>query len=129
MNLSGPFGDQWSENWVYMAGSTGDEITTSIVGSNTEVFVIGNTLGNLFEALAGGQDAFVIRLGPGGTASWTRQFGGPGNDRPSGIALDPSRDVFVTGSTDGRLGTGLTVGFGGMDQFVAKLSHALGTLQ
>ena len=77
---------------------------------------------------AGGVDVFLLRLTSGGSAVWKRQFGGPANDQGNNVAFDKYGDVFVGGSTDGRLGTGLTTGFGGYDLYLAKFSSG-GTLQ
>jgi hypothetical protein len=47
-------------------------------------------------------DIFVFKLDPtGATVVYSDQFGGSviGNDIPHGIALDPSGDVFIAGST------------------------------
>ena len=46
----------------------------------------------------GGDDAFVRKYKTDGTIEWTKQFGTPQDDFPTGIAVDAS-GVYVVGRT------------------------------
>ncbi|MCH8979561.1 MAG: SBBP repeat-containing protein, partial [Armatimonadetes bacterium] len=80
----------------------------------------GGTSGTLpGQTSAGNFDAFVRKYDADGNEVWTRQFGGSGSDRASGISVDAS-GVYVAGSTTGTL-PGQTSA-GSADAFVVKLS-------
>src|SRR4051812_19388533 len=49
--------------------------------------------------------------------SWSTQFGTPYSDDASGISLDHSGHLFITGSTNGVLGQ---TNLGGSDAYLAK---------
>ena len=84
--------------------------------------------GSLYAPNAGGRDAVVVKIGQDGTERWGVQYGSPGNERPHGVDLDASGNVFVYGNTTGGWGAGLSAGFGERDLFVLKLS-ARGQIQ
>jgi hypothetical protein len=76
---------------------------------------------------AGGEDAFVSKLGPSGNFLWAKQLGGAADDAASAIALDPAGAVYTTGFFNGPAdfdpGPGvhdLSPG-GATDAFVSKL--------
>ena len=89
-------------------GGTGDEVGEDIVvdvAGNT--YITGSTSSADFPVLAGvftspsaGSDVFVTKLNPTGTGIlYSTYLGGSGDDFGSGIALDGSGNVYVTGST------------------------------
>ena len=81
--------------------------------------------GGFDTTLCGGSDAFVAKLTPSGTHLWSTYLGGDDGDYGTGIAVDPSGNVVVTGYTESpdwvSGGFDTTLG-GGSDAFVAKLS-------
>jgi hypothetical protein len=114
--------------WVKMFGSAGDDNAGPLyIGPSGDIYVGGTTTGLLYAAPSGNLDAFVTHLDPNGDQVLAGgqplavQFGGAGNDRPWEIGFDRYKNVFVCGTTDGKLGEGLTLSFGGRDIFVAKL--------
>lgn len=84
------------------------------------------TLGAIQGTFGGGQDAFITQLSASGSAlSNSTYLGGTAADYGSGIALDSSGNIFVTGHTASTDFPTLnpqqaTLG-GGTDAFVAKL--------
>ncbi len=64
-----------------------------LAGFFTGTLALGTT--NLVSA--GGDDIFVAKVSPAGTVLWAAQCGGPGEDRATGLALDPNGDVVVVG--------------------------------
>jgi hypothetical protein len=83
------------------------------------------TLGN-----SGGNDVFVVKYDPSGSASWVRRIGGTGTDQGMAITIDVSGNVCVAGyggntptifAADGT-STALTLGttFSSPDAFVVK---------
>jgi len=84
------------------------------------------TANTLQPSLGGGQDAFVAKLNPTGSALlYSTYLGGSGQDSGQGIAVDTSGNAYVTGytgSTNFPTANPLEPGNGGgEDAFVAKL--------
>jgi hypothetical protein len=52
---------------------------------------------------AGGNDLFVARFDAQGACTWSRGFGGPGDDIANAVAMAPDGSVFVTGAFQGTL--------------------------
>jgi hypothetical protein len=125
-------------------GSNGNDVGNGIAvdPSNGDVFVVGNTAGNLpgpytasgAQQIFGGYiDAFVAKLkndltGPLINATY---LGGNADDYGSAIALDPSGNVFVAGMTRAtnfpKTAGGLQPALGGFsyNNFVARLNNSL----
>ncbi|MBI4705512.1 MAG: hypothetical protein HY744_30835 [Deltaproteobacteria bacterium] len=72
------------------------------------------------------QDAYVVKLDPGGKLVWSRVFGGKGQQVAYCVALDAAGNVVVTGcfSGDIDLGDGAVSnsGAGSTDAFLVKLA-------
>jgi hypothetical protein len=70
---------------------------------------------------AGSDDIFIAKLSPGGAHLWSQRFGDADWQEAWGIAVDPSRSVFLAGDFDGTLdfGKGPLVSEGG-DIFLVK---------
>lgn len=84
--------------------------------------------------LAGGYDAFAVRLVPGGTSlSWSSLFGGPRDDIARAVARGPDAGVFLVGETAGALPvlTGApqpVFGGGSLDGFAAWFHPSGGSI-
>ncbi|MBM4031477.1 MAG: LEPR-XLL domain-containing protein, partial [Planctomycetes bacterium] len=133
--VSGAGGFAWAS---YLGGSgTDDGYAIAVVGSSGEAFVAGETASTDFPTSGGFQtaygggtgDAFVAKIGGGGTFSWASYLGGVGYDYADGVAVDGAGDAFVTGAT---ASAGLSTpdafqtsyGGGASDAFVTKVSGA-----
>jgi MYXO-CTERM domain-containing protein len=111
-------------------GAYGYAITVDSAGS---AYVVGATdstdfpaTGGFQRSLAGGLDAFVVKLAPTGSAlTYATYLGGSSDETGYGVALDAAGEAFVTGTTsssDLRTHTGVQPTFGGVaDAFLAKL--------
>jgi Beta-propeller repeat len=89
------------------------------------VYLAGNTGTNLEgQILSGQQDAFVTKYNTNGKIVWTRLIGASADDGATGVGVDSSGEVYVSGWT---CGTGLRLGGnvirGGCDMFVTKFSN------
>lgn len=92
-----------SRAWVKQIGTDNgsDETATSLgVGPSGELFVAGSTTGNLDgeHPDAHAEDAWMSRLEGTGVVTWTRQIGGIGDDRFSGVTVTAGEPLAV-GST------------------------------
>lgn len=52
------------------------------------------------------EDLFVVKLDPGGSEAWSRTFGGPGIERPFGLAITAAGGVVLTGDFQGTVDFG-----------------------
>jgi hypothetical protein len=96
-------------------------------------FSLPTTLGTTTLTSVGSSvDGLVVKYSPAGAVTWARSFGGPGEDAPYSLALDPAGGVFMAGQFNGQSS------FGGLtlnspyptrgDSWAGKLSAA-GTWQ
>lgn len=89
---------------TYLGGSARDTGYGIAVDAAGNSYVVGYTESSDFPATIGSlhglADVFVAKLGPDGSLAWATLYGGSGNDFPgSGIALDGSGGLYVTGNT------------------------------
>jgi hypothetical protein len=117
-------------------GSSGDEEGFGIaVDSGGNAYVTGHTTSANFPTLspirpyAGSRDAFVLKLSPSGSMLYSTYLGGSGTEGfRGGIAVDPSGNAYVTGTTQSTDFPATAAAFqriygGGLsDAFVAKIS-------
>ncbi|HZU25331.1 MAG TPA: SBBP repeat-containing protein, partial [Bryobacteraceae bacterium] len=71
-----------------------------------------------------GVDGFLIKLDPSWNAVLTVWLGGDGDDRPSGVGLDATGNIYVAGTTTSSAFAGVTLtrAAPGHHGFIAKLS-------
>ena len=108
-----------TKQWTQQLGTpTFDEGNGVAVDSSDNINVSGWTRGKL-DTYAGCDDAIVIKYNSSGTKQWTRQFGAPSfleksqynsssqmttsTDKGTGVAVDSSGNIYVTGNTSGGL--------------------------
>jgi roadblock/LC7 domain-containing protein len=123
---------------TYLGGSDFDAGHAIAVDASRNVYVTGTTgsadfpvtAGAFQTAIAGSYDVFVTKLNAAGSALvYSTYLGGTNYDEAGGLAVDASRNVYVTGTTvatnfpvtSGALQTALT---GFSDAFVTKLNAA-----
>jgi Beta-propeller repeat len=126
---------------TYLGGSNTDHGAAIGVDSTGSAYVTGSTysldfptLAPMQAQLAGGEDAFIARLNPSGTALLFSTYLGGSNGTPSspetgqGIALDNLGDAFVVGVTtspDFPVFHGLQASrAGSQDAFVTKVNSS-----
>jgi Calx-beta domain/Beta-propeller repeat len=106
--------------WMRQFGtSSNDEALGIGTDSSGNLYVTGGTSGS-FPGYnnSGNGDAFVAKYDALGNQLWVRQFGTPSSDFASGISVDSSGNLYVTGYTSGSF-PGYS-NFGNGDSFVAK---------
>src|SRR5215813_4599453 len=99
---------------TYMGGSGDDQGLAIAIDNGGAAYVAGSTTspnlrvinllldsaGNAETSLLGPQDAFIARLSPSGSASTMMAYlGGASSDQANGIALSPTGNIYVGGTT------------------------------
>ena len=120
---------------TFMGGSNADSGTGVVADNDGNAYITGHTKSTNFpvanalqttHAADGGlEDAFVARLDGTGALVFSTYLGGSGADLSAAIALDPSRNLYVAGSTEsgnfpGAASLDPSLG-GAKDGFLAKL--------
>jgi len=104
--------------WSKQLGSTAPDLGTGLaVDPDGNCYISGSTSGDLGGGPPGDPDVFVLKYNSDGNLQWTRRLSTPAFDFDTGIVLDPSGNIYVTGSTNGTLWGNP----GGPDIFVAQL--------
>lgn len=114
--------------WAQKGGGVGsDKGKKVVVSASGEVYVAGefqNTafLGNTSITSAGGSDIFIAKYATDGTLQWVKSAGGTGNDYIESLAVDNSKNVYVTGNYLGTMsfGNNSVTSAGDEDIFLAK---------
>src|SRR5205085_2813848 len=117
-------------------GGTGDDKAFGIAADAgvNNLYVVGQTSSNNFPVLnpaqptsGGSFDAFIAKISSAGNEVYATYFGGAGDDRGTGIAVNSS-GVYITGFTSSAnlpVVTPLQINNGGgFDAFIAKLNPA-----
>lgn len=96
--------------WVRALSETGTQRWCKFIGGSSPHIqgMDGDLSGNVYVAgsmLVGtnNTDAFVRKLSSSGTSQWTRMFGTPQRDEVTDIATYDGKEIYVVGTTQGRL--------------------------
>ncbi|WP_254564047.1 SBBP repeat-containing protein [Oscillatoria sp. HE19RPO] len=115
-----------TQQWVQQLGTTENERSNGItVDSAGNLYITGDTVGNLGGTNAGNYDAWVAKYDNSGTQQWVQQLGSSLSDYSNGITVDSAGNLYITGYTDGNLGG---TDAGRWDAWVAKYDSS-GTQQ
>jgi hypothetical protein len=113
-------------HWAKAAGATstafvfGEEAGTSVArDSDGNVYVVGRVMGSTSFGTTtrpthyGGFDVFIAKYSESGTPLWVQGAGTSGDDVATGVAVDGSGNVYVTGHHRAASGTG-SITFGAL---------------
>lgn len=103
--------------------SSADEARAITVDTSGNIYLAGNTRGNLDgQSNAGGSDGFLTKLDSAGTLLWTRLIGSTADDVVKAIALDTNGNLWIGGASNGNLAGHINAG--DYDGFVAQYDDA-----
>jgi hypothetical protein len=110
---------------TFLGGSRNDQGFGIAVDGSGNVYVAGVSgaaWGSPVRAYTGAEDdAFAAKLDASGALVWNTFLGGSGTDIGTGIAVDGSGRVFVTGYSDATWGSPVRAHTGAYEAFAAKL--------
>lgn len=87
-----------------LASSSHDSASGVAADGQGNVYIGGETRGDLGGPNGGDMDGFISKFDSNGTNLWTRQYGTADKESINDIAVDELGNVFVAGSTFGSLG-------------------------
>jgi hypothetical protein len=92
---------QWTQQLGTSSSDQGNGVT---VDSSNNIYVTGSTTGGLDgNTSSGSQDIFLVKYNSSGTKQWTKQLGTSSEDVGTGVTVDSSNNVYVSGYTAGGL--------------------------
>ena len=113
---------QWTKQLGTSASDEGRGVT---VDSSDNIYVTGSTRGGLDNNtnMSGTSwDFFLVKYNSSGVKQWTKQFGTPGSDFGTGVTVDSSDNLYVTGKTNGGMDT--NTNSGNYDIFLVKYNSS-----
>jgi hypothetical protein len=111
--------------WNTFLGSSGDDYGFGLaLDTGGNVFISGHSnasWGSPTWPFTGGLDAYVAKLNSNGDLQWNTFLGSSGNDYGSGLAIDTSGNIYVTGQSWASWGSPIQPYSGGVNAFVVKI--------
>jgi Beta-propeller repeat len=110
--------------WTQQFGTPYNDIGHGVaLDGSGNIYITGSTGGDLDGHTSEGLlDILLSKFGSSGNRVGSKQFGTSGDDIANAVAIDPSGNIYITGSTGGSL-PGWTSS-GGKDIFLAKVDSS-----
>lgn len=110
------------KKWTQQLGTSSDDLGTDLrVDSSDNIYLTGTTEGGLDgNTNSGKKDIFLVKYNSDGVKQWTQQLGTSSNDWATGMKLDSSDNIYLTGTTEG--GFDGNTNSGKKDIFLVKFS-------
>ena len=106
LTIAGDFTTSLGDMYPYSISAIATDASgnTYVVGSRQlgvaeTISIINGAVHRSFYSTPGGSDVFISKLDPNGQLLFTDTFGGKGVDIGNAIALDPSGNIYIAGST------------------------------
>ena len=104
--------------WTSQLGTSASDAGTCIATDDSgHIYITGTTGGPLGASEAHSSDAFLTKYDASGNLLWIRQHKSYASDYGCDVATDNSGNIYMSGSTMGRLGVSAA---GGFDAFLSK---------
>ncbi|MGV2829411.1 SBBP repeat-containing protein [Myxosarcina sp. GI1(2024)] len=98
---------QWSQQF----GTSGVESAWALANDGSNIYVVGDTSGDLANTNQGGRDAYLAKFDSDGNVLWSEQLGSSALEQTFGVITDKQGNVYVSGQSVGDLGgTNFNVG-------------------
>jgi hypothetical protein len=104
--------------WLHTLSTSGYDAGNAVASTAAgDLYVVGQTTGNLAPGGGSSTDVFLAKYDKNGNQKWIRQFGTAAGDAGQAVAVTARGDVYISGYTYGALVPG---GSTSGDAFVAK---------
>jgi uncharacterized protein (TIGR03437 family) len=100
VSFAGQFTTSLGDSYPYVISAiTADSAGNTYIVGSRQLATAGTVTLNSSTDLAAGPDVFVSKLDPSGNLLFTDTFAGKGADTGTAIALDPSGNIYIGGTT------------------------------
>ena len=123
----------YTSEWIYQIGTDDVDVAQRVVWdpATKSLYVLALSYSDLATGASendGRVAPFVIKLDKDGHQKWIVRIGSPGvHLQARGLALGPTGELYIAGSTPGRIGTAASSG--GWDGYVVKLNSIDGKVK
>jgi len=131
------FNSSGTKQWTQQLGTSSTDYGNAVaVDSSDNIYVTGTTAGGLDNNTHfGANDIFLVKYNSSGEKQWTQQLGGffigdssgtivySHNDAGTGVTVDSSNNIYVTGSTS-KVIVGSNTSYGGVDTVLVKYNSS-----
>lgn len=112
------YDDGGSFQWTRTLGTTALDVGRSVASDSLgNIYLGGDTTGDLGGSNAGGYDAFIAKYDSTGALQWTRQIGTDAGDTGGYLTTDGLGNAYLAGTTFGSLVSPIE---GSTDVFISK---------
>ena len=114
-SLTGPnlgSGDAWlakldsngNQLWSEQFGTAGVETALALANDGSNIYIVGDTSGDLANTNQGGRDIYLTKFDSDGNQQWIQQFGSASFDQSFRVTTDSRGDIYMIGYSLGDLG-------------------------
>jgi hypothetical protein len=108
-----------TRQWTQLLGTSADDKGYDIaLDSSVNIYITGETYGDLGGTNKGPRDIFIAKYNANGNLQWTELLGTSADEYAYGIAVDSDGNIYITGHTGAALDDNNNAG--GDDAFIAK---------
>jgi len=131
------FNSSGTKQWTQQLGTSSTDYGNAVaVDSSDNIYVTGTTAGGLDgNTHFGSNDIFLVKYNSSGEKQWTQQLGGhwytssgnivySHNDAGTGVTVDSSNNIYVTGVTSKVIVDGSNTSYGGVDSVLVKYNSS-----
>ena len=99
------FNSSGTRQWTTLIGTTSDDLAFSVAADDSgNIYIAGTTKGSLNGNVnVGGSDIFLAKYNSSGNQLWTRSIATIGDDSSTGLVIDKSQNIYITGYVNGSL--------------------------
>ena len=98
------FDSNGNELWRQQFGTAGVETAWALANDGSNIYVVGDTSGDLGNSNQGGRDVYLAKFDSDGNQLWNRQFGSSSLEQSFAVITDKKGNIYVSGQSLGDLG-------------------------